>query len=333
MSRCVRVPKSEGEQVRKALMDGGILDHRHRIGADGDFLLIPILADSYEGYEVVDFELGEQPRQETDYKAVAKVPDDIRAMLPSAFDVIGDIAIMKLEDGLKPYSGEIGRALVQVTPNIRAVFDDAGVKGEFRVRELVKIYGEGSSEVIHKENGVRMMTDPSKVYFNPRLATERMRIARMVRPGETITDMFAGVAPFGCVICRNADPGIVYSIDLNPECERFMRENMRLNRITKIEPIIGDGREVVKTLPKADRVLMNLPQIADEFLQDALGCVKSGGMVHMHKILERSELEGYKEQITSKMSDLGLLMEIAHVEELKNYSPTKSVYVFDIRSA
>ena len=109
-----------------------------------------------------------------------------------------------------------------------------------------------------------------------------------------------------------------------------MKENIRLNHITNMECFIGDSAEVVKGLPQADRVLMNLPQIADRFLDVALGKVKVGGTVHMHRIMERADLPGYGKELKDTMAAKGFGMEVVGVTELKTYSPTMSVYVFDI---
>ena len=330
MAKCIRVPKSEGEPFRRGLIEEGLLDLSYRIGSDGSDILIPCLCDEYRGIKAEEAELRPQNRGEGDYRNIVDVPDDLRELLPNSHDVVGDIAITKLEEPLLPYRKEIGEAMMRVSPNIRAVFLDGGVKGEYRIRELELIAGSGSSETMHKEFGTRLLTDPSKVYFNPRLANERARIASLVKPGEIIIDMFAGVAPFGSVICRNAQPEKVYSIDLNPECEHYMRENVRLNHITNMECMIGDSTVLVKDLPQADRVLMNLPQIADRFLDVALSKAKIGGMVHMHRIMEREELPGYPELLKTQMSEKGYGMEVVQVTELKTYSPTMSVYVFDI---
>ena len=330
MAKCIRVPKSEGEPFRRGLIEEGLLDLSYRIDSDGSDILIPCLCDEYRGIKAEEAELRPQNRGEGDYRNIVDVPDDLRELLPNSHDVVGDIAITKLEEPLLPYRKEIGEAMMRVSPNIRAVFLDGGVKGEYRIRELELIAGSGSSETMHKEFGTRLLTDPSKVYFNPRLANERARIASLVKPGEIIIDMFAGVAPFGSVICRNAQPEKVYSIDLNPECEHYMRENVRLNHITNMECMIGDSTVLVKDLPQADRVLMNLPQIADRFLDVALSKAKIGGMVHMHRIMEREELPGYPELLKTQMSEKGYGMEVVQVTELKTYSPTMSVYVFDI---
>ena len=238
--------------------------------------------------------------------------------------------MIKLPAELMPYKGEIGRALMKVNRSIRTVFLDSGVKGEFRVRDLERIAGSGPSETVHREFGVRLFTDPSKVYFNPRLSSERSRIASLVKDGETVIDMFAGVAPFGTVICRIAHPSAVYSIDLNPEAERFARINAEKNGIDRLFPVTGDASEIIYRLPMADRIIMNLPQTADSFLRFALDRLKTGGTAHMYKIAERSLFQEFCGKLGSDMAALGfgISMETA---ELKTYSPTMSVYSLDIR--
>lgn len=329
MTRCVRVPKREGEPVRSKLAAEGNLDLDSRIRVDGDHLLIPILCDFFEDYEVIDAEMEGQGHRPKDYRDVAQVPDDLKGTLPSSFDVVGDVAMIKLPDELLPYKGTIGNALLEVNHSLRTVFLDSGVKGEFRIRDLEQIAGSGSSETVHKEFGVRLYTDPSRVYFNPRLSTERSRIASLVKEGEVIIDMFAGVAPFGTVICRMANPEVVYSIDLNPDAEHFARLNAERNHVGQIVPMTGDSSKLVYDLPMADRIIMNLPQIADRFLRYAMDRLKVGGVAHMYKIIEREEFPRFCDALEEEMKGFGHNISIQW-SELKTYSPTMSVYSMDI---
>jgi len=331
MPACIRVPKKEGERVREDLLSKGMLDIKRKIGSDEGHLFIPILGDEYEGYDVVEADLEHLEQTPTDYKEVLDIPDELRPELPTSFDVIGDVAIIKLPDTLLQYKHKIGDAVLAVNRSIRTVMMDSGVKGDLRIRELEQIAGEGNSETVHKEFGVRMAIDPSKVYFNPRLATERMRTASLVKDGETIIDMFAGAAPFGMVICKRARPKIVYSIDINPDAEKYVRKNMELNHVENIVPITGDASEAISDLPDADRVIMNLPQTADFFLNVALSKTKAGGTVHLHKITERSELDDLAERIKRDAAAGGFEITIGTITELKTYSPTMSVYVLDVR--
>ena len=328
MVRCIRVPKAEGNTVRMSLKAEGLLDLDHRIASDGDLLFIPILSDSYNDYPTEERELEVIEHQETDYRMF--LPEDIRDILPNSFDCVGDLIIVKIEDELLPYKERIGEALLKVNRNVRLVLMDGGVKGELRIRELEPIAGSGGTETRHKESGVTMITDPAKVYFNPRLATERMHVASQVRDGETIIDMFAGVAPFGLVICRHANPEVIYSIDLNHDAYLFMKRNIALNKADRIIPIEGDAVDAVKDLPPADRVVMNLPQIAYRFLDVALSKTKKGGVIHLHRIMERDTADALTEELLDEMRSKGYLCHLAEKRELKTYSPSASVYVFDV---
>ena len=332
MVRCIRVPKREGEQVRSALFSEGLLELGARIRADGDCLLIPVNCDSYQGYEVVDAEMQVQEQRPTDYRDVADVPEELREHLPSSFDVVGDVAMIKLPDELKPYAARIGEALLEVNRSIRIVFEDHGVKGDFRIRDLERIAGTGTSETVHKEFGVRLYTDPARVYFNPRLSSERSRIAGLVVDGETVIDMFGGVAPFGTVMCRLANPKVVYSIDLNPEAEHFARMNADRNHVDNLHPMTGDSSVLVYDLPTADRIIMNLPQIADRFLPTALDRLNHGGTVHMYKIIEREDFPPFLDGLVADAAARGHTISVEH-SELKTYSPTMSVYSLDIHKA
>ena len=330
MVKCVRVPKEDGESVRERLLSSDLLDRGAKIKADGGFILIPILSDNFESYEAVDANLEPTEMKERDYRNITAVPDELKEILPNSFDVIGDIAVVKMPDELIPYANAVGDAMLSTSSSLRAVFMDAGVKGDLRIRDVRIIAGTGPSETTYKEFGVTMIADPVKAYFNPRLSTERMRIASLVKDGESIIDMFAGVAPFPLVIAKHSKPSVIHSIDVNADAVDLAERNIRMNKIDNVKAICGDSREVIKTLPMADRIIMNLPQMADSFLPDALSRLKNGGMVHMHKIMERSPSDVEISELVKKMRDIGYSIRVDRAAELKTYSPTASVYVLDI---
>ncbi len=47
-----------------------------------------------------------------------------------------------------------------------------------------------------RENGAKFMFDFSKVYWNPRLVTEHQKIVDLLKVGDVLFDVFAGVGPF-----------------------------------------------------------------------------------------------------------------------------------------
>ena len=330
MVLCVRVPKDKGEDVKNMLASSDLLNRGAKIKADGDHILIPILSDDFENYEVIDADLESNEIKERDYRNIADVPDELRNMLPNSFDVIGDIAVVKMPDDLIPYANAVGDAMLTTSSSLRAVFMDVGVKGDLRIRDVRMIAGYGASETLYKEFGVTMVVDPVKAYFNPRLSTERMRVATLVKDGEVIIDMFAGIAPFPLVIAKHSKPSVIYSIDLNADAVELMERNITMNKVSNITAICGDSSRAIKELPMADRIIMNLPQIADAFLPDALSHLKTGGTIHMHKIMERDSSDDIVAELVSRMRSIGYNIRIDRMAELKTYSPTMSVYVLDI---
>lgn len=226
--------------------------------------------------------------------------EEERADLVRSYDMVGDIAIIEIPPSLKKKEKAIAKAVLQTHPYIKSVFKKkSGRRGEFRLRDLERIAGNGS-ETLHKEYGCLFKTDVMKAYFSPREATERMRIARQVKPGERVLVMFAGIGCYPVVISR-FQPRVekVYGIEINPHAVRYMEENIRLNRQKYvIIPIKGDVK--VKARPlygRCDRVVMPLPGEGQKYLRQAVQCVKNNGMVHFYTIGSRAKKDQFEDAI------------------------------------
>lgn len=331
-SLCVRVPKGEGESVRKKLLDLGVLDSALKIIREDDSILFPVLGDNIPdmGLEVCEEEFDERRLMETDYKSLVALPNELRPLLPTSFDVIGDIGIFRLPDELSLYAKEIGSALLSAFPRLRTVAIDKGVKGEFRVRDLEVVAGDERLETVHQEYGIKLLVDPSLVYFNPRLAGERHRVASLVRDGETVIDMFSGIGPFAIMIAKQAKPFVVFGLDINPECIEYMKRNIEINKVTTVVPLEGDSKHLIFDIPCADRIVMNLPHTARQFFPEALTRLNIGGTMHFYHICERNEIDSVLDQMVLEARGMGVCVDIAHKEELKTYSPSASVFSADL---
>jgi tRNA (guanine37-N1)-methyltransferase len=212
-----------------------------------------------------------------------------------AFDIVGDIAVLKLPEELLLKKRVIGEALMQVHSHVRTVLRQTSVvRGEFRTRELEVIAGEPKTETTYREGGCSFKVDLAKVYFSPRLATERLRVAKQVKPGEVVVNMFAGVGCYSVLIARHSGAARIYSIDKNPAAFDYMCTNIRINKVgDRVVPILGDARGVIEARlrGKADRVLMPLPEFAREFFDVALLALKPGeGVVHFYDFGKEPEL-------------------------------------------
>lgn len=137
-----------------------------------------------------------------------------------------------------------------------------------------------------KENGVPYEFDFSRVYWNPRLIAEHQRVVQLVKRGDTVFDVFAGVGPFAIPAARLGAK--VLANDLNPESYKWLQHNCKLNKVeSKVRTFNMDGRAFIQgpfkeglhTLMKGEggvHVVMNLPALALEFLDAFRGLLQLG---------------------------------------------------------
>ncbi|WP_297504912.1 class I SAM-dependent methyltransferase family protein [Thermococcus sp.] len=325
----VKVPKKEAEKTRRKLLELGVLAKEYSIKREGDFVLFPV-TKPVGGFEVIETEFERLEKRPHSYREVVEVPEKLRPLLPSSFDIIGDIAIIELPEELMEYGKVIGDAILRVHRHIKAVFAKGSkVEGEYRVRELIHLAGEKRTETLHRENGIRLKLDVAKVYFSPRLATERMRVFERTKPGEVVFDMFAGVGPYSILLSRKAK--LVFACDINPWAVRYLEENIRLNRANNVVPILGDVKKVAGRV-KADRVIMNLPKFADRFLRDAMLSVKLGGVIHYYGFGPEEDLYSEHEaKIKAVARELGLIVEFIDRRKVRPYAPRQFNIAIDFK--
>jgi len=143
--------------------------------------------------------------------------EDEQKILKTAFDMVGDIAILEIDEGLRKKEKFIAESLLKSQKNIKTVLRKAGAhEGEFRVQKMRHLAGIKTKETMHKESNARLKLDVEKVYFSPRLSNERLRIAGQVKEGERILVMFSGCAPYPIVLAKNSKARQITGIEINP---------------------------------------------------------------------------------------------------------------------
>jgi tRNA (guanine37-N1)-methyltransferase len=211
-------------------------------------------------------------------------PEDVSRVY-SAFDIIGDIIILKIPDSLNSKKQIIADTILMNVKSAKSIFaQTSSVQGDYRIRNLEYLAGANSTVTEYKEHGCRFKVDVMKTYFSPRLSTERLRISKMVTDNEIITNMFAGVGTYSILIAKSNKSCKVYSIDSNPVANELALINAKLNKVQeRVIPICGDATEVVNKQLKgtSTRVLMPLPEKAKEFVDSAvLALRQKKGMIH-----------------------------------------------------
>jgi tRNA (guanine37-N1)-methyltransferase len=229
-------------------------------------------------------------------------------LVPRSYDVVGDIAIIRIPEALSHRAEEIAIEVVKNNQHVRTALRQASpVAGDLRLRKLEWLFGEKRTETIHKEFGCAFKVDLAKCYFSPRLSFERMRIAKQVKPEEVVVNMFAGVGCFSIVIAKYARPRIVFSIDVNPHAIHYLKENVALNKVRHIvEATMGDAKDIIANQLQnaADRVLMPLPEKAYDYLSYALTALKpKGGTIHYYDFVHAGKDENPVEKVKQRVSE------------------------------
>ena len=320
--RAVRVLHKQAEAMKKRLLESDLIDHKFKPDKDEKYLYFPLVAEPDFPVEIVehDFHLKTKEvltlREALQGSLTELELDDLK----TAYDIVGDIAIIEIPDSLIEKEKVIGESLLEINKNIKTVLKKVGGhEGEFRTQKMGLLAGKDTRETIVKENSVRLKLNVESVYYSVRSATERMRIAKQVKTGERILVMFSGCAPYPCVLSKNTEASKIVGVEKNPEGHKYGEENLKLNKLKNVELFLGDVRDVVSGLGEFDRIIMPLPKHADDFLDVALLVSSSGCVVHMYVFSEESE--DVEIPLIEKCSKLGKQIKILDVVTCGQQSP------------
>jgi len=296
---CVRIPLKDGETVRRELIAEGIVDRTLRPCVEDGFLLVPVILER-DGSIRHDF-----------------AESTVREELPR-HEQVGGLVILQEDDV------EGAKKILANRPNAHtALFATSPVEGEFRTRSFKVLAGEDTTSTLYHEYGKTMVIDLSAAYFSARLSNERQRLLKQMQEGERVLDMFAGVGPFAVTLGEKARNMVAN--DLNPAAVLLMQENLRRNHIKTVTATVGDAKNLPQMFPgmQFDRIIMNLPFAAYEFLAAAASLAAPNCTIHLYSLVE-SEGE--------HLPDIMKAFPQAKVTEkfIRSYSPTSWHAVYDI---
>jgi tRNA (guanine37-N1)-methyltransferase len=319
---CVRVPREAGEATRRALADADLLDHGYDIVVDAGVLYIPVAAPESvpPDYDVVDYDVPERDSRQ--------LPEDSLGFEPS-YERLGDIVIVDEDDPERARA--IADALVESDIRAKTVVNRASkIQGELRVRDWDVLVGD-DTETVHREYGFEFLLDIATVYFSPRLATERHRVVEQVQEGEHVFDMFAGVGPF-VIPCaaRGAD---VVGVDLNEAAVDYLRQNAERNKVAdRVTAIHGDVRDVADDYADwADRIVMNLPHSADDFLDTAVAVAGDECVIHLYDIQHEDDPFGPGLAAVRAAAEPEYDVEVLTERTVRSYAPHEDNVCLDVR--
>jgi len=218
--------------------------------------------------------------------------------LRASFDVIGDIAIIEVSPALKKKERVIAQTLLKLLKNIKVVaVKRGGHKGKYRRQKLEVLAGEKRLQTLHKESGVRMNVDVRRCYYSPRLGTQRLRIAKLVKKGERILVAGSGIAPYPLVLAKHSKAKEIVGVEFNPVAHAYAQANVALNKVRNITLIKADVRRIRRGT--FDRIIVAIPHTGVAIVPSLLKSAKKGAYLHVLDFAPEDDMQQIGKQLVA----------------------------------
>ncbi len=229
------------------------------------------------------------------------------------YQLIGNIAVIR---GPEPAQEEIEE--IDRQTGAAGILWIRSLNGVKRIPKTVLMAGE-AGEVLHREEGISYWIDPSRVMFSQGNREEKKRMARSVKNGERVADMFAGIGYFTLPVASAG--AYVHAMELNPVACGYLERNCRENKVTdRVTVSCGDCRDLLEGY--YDRFIMGHFD-ALSMLPDALEHAKKGAVLHVHS---RGHTPPSPDAITREHGfDSSVI-----TRKIKKYSPRQWHFVQDV---
>lgn len=247
-----------------------------------------------------------------------------------AFDVLGNIAIVNFPSGIgKKEKIKFAKEILKENKSVETVLEKSGkFKGRLRKQETTFLVGEENKEVLYRENNCIFRFDINETYFSPRLSNERKEVSSLIKKGERVFVMCAGVAPYPIVIAKNSQAEKVYSNEINRKANVYAKLNIERNKLKeKIELVPGNIKKVAPKLKekglKFDVIVMARPQLKDSFLDEAFMLSKRGTRVFYYDFCLEKDIDSKVEMVKNFAKNNKKKIKISNVKKAGDIGPYK----------
>jgi tRNA wybutosine-synthesizing protein 2 len=268
------------------------VDTTRRVYCEGEYAFVPVK----EGYPFED-----------------EIPDR-RPYDGPGYQRMGDTLLLH---GDAPTAEQLAALIAWENPS--CVLHAAVHEGVMRTPKADVLFGQ-PHDVTFREAGITYTLDPSKVMFSQGNRGEKLRLRSLVRPGERIADMFAGIGYF--TLSAALAGGDVHAVEINPVSFAYLQKNIEANGLAgRVIPELGDCREKLTGI--YDRILMGHFE-APAFLENALNHAEPGTVLHVHGIGDR------KNEISETVEGAGFTYVISE-HKVKKYAGRLWHSVWDVK--
>jgi len=213
-----------------------------------------------------------------------------------------------------------------------------GVMGEVtgRIRKSgVKMLLGDDDWVVRRENGVDYGYHVTKCMFSAGNVNERRRMGEIVRRGEVIVDLFAGIGYYSLPILVHSEVEHVHCCEWNDDAVESLEWSLERNNVSSLCTVHrGDNRETCKSIGKvADRVILGLLPTSEKSFEAAMEVLSdSGGVIHIHGLAKPDEYSEWAEDVMRRICNFreGSRARKIAVNRIKSYAPRWDHVVLDV---
>lgn len=179
--------------------------------------------------------------------------------------------------------------------------------------------------------------------------TEKIRFGTLVKEGDVVLDMYAGIGYYTLPALIKGKAAHVVACEWNEHAANALQYNLTTNGVVDINEratvLVGDCRILAKEhhlVNKFDRVSLGLLPSSEGGWQTALRALRdmTGGWLHVHGNVPDLELTKWKQWVCQRLLDHVIsdgnvnrkdwVVVCTHVERVKSYAPHIHHYVADV---
>jgi tRNA wybutosine-synthesizing protein 2 len=227
------------------------------------------------------------PAERVRARLAAAVGADAASAMPAGYQRLGRVLLLRLPERLRPHFPLLGVAWQEELGVATVLVRVGPVEGELRRPRVERIAG-ATTETEVVEHGIRWRFDAARIMFAAGNRSERQRAGALVRTGETVVDLFAGIGYFAIPAARVGGASRVIAVEKNPEAHRYLLENADRNGVgDRVDGRLGDNRTVPLPDGVADHVFLGYLPDATPWVGRAVPLVRAdGGTLHVHTVAD-----------------------------------------------
>jgi tRNA (guanine37-N1)-methyltransferase len=266
------------------------------------------------------------------------------------YDILGDIAIIKFNEEVSTEQ-KIAKAgeLMQQYKCLKTVLEKTNkVSGRLRTIKTNFLLGKNKKETLYKENGCSFKLNVESCYFSPRLANERLEVAKLIAKyseknkikNPSVLVMFSGVAPFPIVIAKTFGKKIkeIVSVELGKDCEKYAIENIKINKLDgKIKHLQGDVKKIIPKLleknkkERYDFIIMPRPNLKETFLKQGLMMARKNTIIIYYGFSPEAKKQSMVEELEKEAKNNNRKIKILSCLEAGDIAPFEHRYRIEIK--